>query len=421
MIEVLSLLAAILGVTVQDLTAKVKKYRQQWSDKRILEREAAARAFASPNALAQAVAAYYSGSRGEGPLRRYCLNVGEQEVPTSVYCQPEWLRQCSDLSAVSVSLRSHPISPPPIATSRRLLAYGAERLARMQVLGAVLYDDPLYALSSIDPSTGALTFSEASFLQARFGAALVGDELSDALTAKQGDLAEVVREADSLLPLRKAFYPSLAELANYGSRITGGGIGVVVALAVPNGFRIPIQVRSDKVADGARLRAVVPKAYHQAGVGQEIEVYPYWTALRELFEECFNNDEAARDSRHLLHDWYLNENEAVAHVHKNRGQGVQTWFHGVALNGVNGNYELAITIVIEDESFLPNFGNKFMHNWEIKNWDLLETRDQNAISRALTDPTLVNESRFHLAESLLALRARFPERVAEPLINRFFQ
>ena len=54
MIEVLSVLAEILGVSVADLITRVEAYRRKWSDGRIREQEAAVRFFASPDALAQA-------------------------------------------------------------------------------------------------------------------------------------------------------------------------------------------------------------------------------------------------------------------------------------------------------------------------------------------------------------------------------
>jgi len=278
----------------------------------------------------------------------------------------------------------------------------------MTAQGAELWDAHLYRLRAT-PSheNDMLAFGSTTFMAYRFGAALVGDELVDQLIELKGETE--VRQAD--LPLRNLFLPTIDALEHVGDRLCAGGLGTVLAMADEGRFVIPLQVRSSRVADGGGTQAVIPKAFHQATVGSPEEVKPYWTVLREQYEECFGGQEVERDSPSMVFNAYLRASQPIAYIHEHRGA-AEILYHGLALNAFNGNYEFATSIVVLDEWFWRTLAEVSRPNWEGK-WFLLHTDDPAKMREALTSPNLVNESRFHLAEGLLHLRAKYPEMVAD--------
>jgi hypothetical protein len=285
-------------------------------------------------------------------------------------------------------------------------------MAQMAVLGTRLWNAPTYALLEVD-GDAPLTFhfASSSFLRYRFGTALVGDELLDALAAMDGDWRTVLDCSATLLPLRNELLPRLADLRNLRTRIAGGGIGVVFAVASGGEFLIPWQERSQEVADGAGRSSVVPLAYHQPVIGDAAESHPYWTVLRELYEECFRGKEADRDPLGLIYNWYLRRSGPVDYLHEHRDSVVFS-LNGIGLNSFNGNYEMAVGVTVQEEEFWSRFGDLAEHNWEIGRWTLLHTKDAESLREALADSNQMQESRFALAQAIIALRERYPERMA---------
>ena len=90
---------------------------------------------------------------------------------------------------------------------------------------------------------------------------------------------------------------------------------------------------------------------------------------------------------------------------------------GFGLNLVNGNYEFANLILVEDERFWDRFGGYVEANWEAGSLRRYSTQDHELIADLIRDPAWTNEGLFTLLQGLRRLTQIDPERVNLPSIE----
>ncbi|MCI0565139.1 MAG: hypothetical protein MN733_42275, partial [Nitrososphaera sp.] len=211
--------------------------------------------------------------------------------------------------------------------------------------------------------------------------------------------------------------PDLDAFTNLQERICAGGIGVVVALKRhrEQDYFIPLQVRSSKVADGRSRFAVLPKAFHAHLADEWTEVNIGWTVFRELFEEVFRGKKVERADGHMVHDWYFPESPPLQWFKDN-----STWRGEVVaygLNGVGGNYDFGVLLIIEDAAYLEKFKGQMFPNWEKEKTFWISTRDKDKIAKLLRR-NWPSESLLHFVEALRRLKELHPKCVNLPHIDR---
>lgn len=421
MLDMIATVAGLLGVSAKEVGRIVAQKNRDNSKKLAAEHRARQELFASCENLGELLRMYYVGRESSSDLRQYRIACGGEERRSTMFTRNSWLGLHRDQREVSVRLNRKPRAEgygEPVTTAIRRIALPF--LARAQLLNLQLWDDPLYLLlSATSEPPLELEFQMSNFFAYRFGSALLGDELLDALVAAEGDALAAIRRQEELLPLRAHLLPSIRSLEDYGSRTCGGGTGVLVALArrEQKDFVIPIQQRSPHVADGQGRLSLIPKAFHQPHPASRdvAEVGLYWTVLRELFEELLGGKEAEREGR-IKHDWYLNQNDAARFLHE-RNDAVRFEMTAFGINAFNGNYEFCGLVVVEDEEFWDRFGWTLKPNWEVTGIQALSSLDSEDIHRRLVSSEWAPESLLQFGEGLRRLQAIGSERCAIPRLE----
>lgn len=111
-------------------------------------------------------------------------------------------------------------------------------------------------------------------------------------------LIEQVTSANSslALPLRQGLLPNADVLADFGSRLNAGGMGVLFAVARPGGgYILTLHQRSETVAENGGLYCVIPQGFHQPNRREPVRNVDQCrlsqSTYRELYEELFGGEE----------------------------------------------------------------------------------------------------------------------------------
>ena len=181
-----------------------------------------------------------------------------------------------------------------------------------------------------------------------------------------------------------------------------------------NDYCIPLQLRSQAVAEGRGVYTASLQAWHQPMIADpQDEVKLYWTVLRELFEEAYGGKEMEGESQRLRHDWYLGECPGVAYVHDNP-EAVTLEFLGIGMNALLGTYDCAILLVIHDSKYWDTYSSAWKGSWEAKRMRVLSTRNVSPLLESVFASGWFDQGMFSLSQGLLRLRQLAPQHVALP-------
>lgn len=393
---------SLLGLSREYLNAEMTKRNTANSKRLTLVRRREEETFVTNESLSHALNAFYSDNRSsDSPWKNYSLRVDGHTIPTTIYLDSRLYgtsRRIDDVVARSENITL--IRPTNIRSEMKGLAMNLAVRAEAGEVG--LWNGPTYRLVRFRDDATEYTFSECDFFDYRFTSGLMEDEINQALVKHKGELVNL-KSPNKTLPVRSSLMPNIETLVDVGSRICCGGIGVVMALRTNGGFQIPLQVRSRRVSDGRGRLAVIPKAFHQASVASDKELHPKWTMFREIYEEVFGFEEADKNSKYYLHDYYFDRYDGMKWFLRNP----DSWRAEViafGLNAVSGNYDFGILLIIDDESYFHEFGRSMFSNWEIERQSMYSSTNPDRIRDVLLKENWVSESVFHFGQALIRLK-----------------
>lgn len=366
--------------------------------------------------IARSLRAYYERTPAPG-YGCYTATVDGVSAETSILTRSTWLDLDCPMTSETDQLRfSANARVPTVALDDVGATRAVERLAEMLALNTRLVDLPLYALVDLDVHHGRLagTFGIAPFAQ--FGLTL------DLL---EGELLDAVATGAAVFSLRDKYLPDRRSLVDFSRRLCVGGVAAVCAIARPAGpydhadYLLLLQQRSRHVVNAAQRLALIPKGFHQPMTDYRADVRARVTLLRELEEELFgrndlDNTEGDQRCADPMHPSRLSEPMRWLLGESGR---LRMECTGVGVNTVNGNFELAGLVVIDDEEFWNRYGGLVEANWESSTLRRYSTRDPESLGELVTDDTWTVEGPFALAQGLRRLSALDPARVDLPRIG----
>ncbi|WP_026421089.1 hypothetical protein [Actinokineospora inagensis] len=358
--------------------------------------------------IADALTSYYRSAP------TYRAQFADLTISTSIATRPGWLDSACPLLPGHDRLRATTTPGTGIALDADA---AVNRLAETLTLGTRIINAPLYRLTSIDigPQHIDGTVGLVPFAEYVLSMDLLESELVDAIAAGR-----------TSLPLRDRYLPDVSTVFDVGSRLCAGGALALTAIARPaDPFRggpdylLLIQERSGHVINAARRLAVIPKGFHQPVTDVRADAQVGATLRREMEEELFGRADV---------DSTLGDQRSADPMHPSRLSDPMRWLlaepgrlrtecTGFGLNLVNGNYEFASLIVIEDEDFWPQFGGMVEANWESTTLRRYSTQDPDMIGELLGDVAWSNEGLFAVLQGLRRLTEIGGERVRMPPIH----
>lgn len=352
---------------------------------------------------------FYGGAHTD-ELRPVRVHQPGKEIATTVfYSRPEWVRLCVPVDSIVCEL-SHaepPIQPDPEPIYTKLVE------SRLLFRDINLWNDPCYRLVDYDVASTGIRFkfvesANTQYLQYRFSAGIMSDELDDAASKKTTD--EVMAKRARLLQRRCLWMPDSHSIENVALRFSPGGVAALFAVArgAPHhDYYVPLHIRSATLAENRGLSSVSFNGYHQWFVNREDESHLRWTIFRELYEEVFGGKEARRPSKRVKHDWYFDK--PYIDFFSSHPDEVVNELVGFGFNSHVGNWECAILLVVKDEQFWERFGGRMKYSWEAERVVPISTkrlRDwQNALNMRWTGDSLVT-----LLNGLTRLHELTPDR-----------
>lgn len=289
---------------------------------------------------------------------------------------------------------------------------------RFKLMGVQHWDQAIFRLLS-DPFSGErprLSFSIDRYENYQFTSALLEQELIDCLISNKNDIPTILRARDISLPMRNALIPTKDSFKNFSERLSTGGVACVVALArgePDNDYCIPLQERSQAVAEGRGVFTGSIQAWHQPTVEDDEyrnEVKLYWTVLREMYEEVYQGEEIIKPNKYIRHDWYLKECPGVAYVHE-KPENITFEFLGIGMNAMLGTYDCAILLAIHDTSYWESYSYLIKPNWEANRGIFLSTKDVIPSLNRIFKSGWFDQGMFGLSQGLLRLRELDEKRV----------
>jgi hypothetical protein len=416
-------IASALGVPaseIRDAYEAIREKRNQTQMEKIREEEQHARFEGVHRRL---ITDYYASEHQSTELRQYTILLSTRQYPSTIFTTSRRVGLSIPLTSVKTNYIADASAPTYPADFARLSEKQATKvISKLDFLGARIWDQDLFCLAA-DPFAGDelnLSFSLSTYFHYRFTAGLLEDEVFEALTSSRGQTAAILQNRVSTLPIRNILLPKISHLGNIHNRISAGGLACVVAIArgAPyNDYCIPLQLRSQKVAEGRGVYTGSLQGWHQpttASPQKEVEIY--WSVLRELFEEAFGGEEAEGSSRRLRHDWYLDECPGAAYVHNNHdnSEAVTLEFLGIGMNALTGTYDCAILLAIHDLNYWNTYSSALRRNWEAKHMITLSTRNVSPDLDTRLAEGWLDQGMFGLSQGLLRLRQIDPQRVVLP-------
>ncbi len=420
--EIVALAAAAVGLPVSEFRAAVAAVRKRWDRVRTMQIRDEEKVVRSRGFHRRLIRDYYF-SRENTDLQQYTILLSNTQLPSTIFTKSN--RVGLSLPLASLKTQYVPLAPEPLYSNSfvHLSKSQAAKVAnKLDLLGVQIWDQDLYRLA-VDPFVGDklnLSFSLSRFMRYRFTAGLLEDEVLDSLISNNNDIDAILQKHAKGLPLRSELLPSVDSLSNVTNRISAGGLACVVAMArgtPDNDYCIPLQLRSDRVAEGRGVYTATIQAWHQPMLGNhQGEVKLYWTVLRELFEEAFGGEEVQGESRRLRHDWYLEKCPGVAYIHRNP-DAVTLELLGFGVNALLGTYDCAILLAIHDPTYWDTYSSVMMSSWEAKGITSLSTRDPSPLLKDVFASGWFDQGMFSLSQGLLRLQQLNPQRAPIPSLG----
>ncbi len=359
--------------------------------------------------IAEAVTDYYGS-----PEDLYRAEIGGQQLATSIVSCPEWTGLDISLSGGRETATVIGDSAAPLEVLPGGQQAAIRRLAAAEVDGTVMVNDLLYRLVDVRVGDGILdtTFALTDFAHY----ALTNDLLEDELVGRLG------RHEDRWLPLRDLYLPTLDKALDLGSRCCVGGPACLSAIARPGGdYVLVVQQRSSKVLNVTGRLAVIPKAFHQPMVDTIAEAPIRSTVERELEEELLGRqdlDQLAAEARRRVAPLHPLNSSAPALWLLDHPDAWRLECTAFGINLVNGNYEFACLLIIDDAQWWDLHGHQVEANWETMHLDCWSSLDTDGLERLTADRRWSNEGLFAFIEGLRRLKTIGGDRVAAPGIER---
>ncbi|MGH7927646.1 MAG: transcriptional regulator, partial [Candidatus Binatia bacterium] len=351
------------------------------------------------SAIVQALYNYYGADeRDDGEsMRFYRAGCEGEDIPLSILARPEWLDLRCQLSYETDRFR---LSSTSIDDSLQIDALDAERAVRRLVeavaLDVTLVNSPLYRIKEYSIHRGQLSglLSVVPFVQYALTTDLLELELIDQLVAGRGDPG---------LPMRDKYLPNLESISDVSGRFCSGGVLALCAIARPSDvhrgpadFVLITQERGRQVLNGVGRLSVIPRGFHQPLTDYRGDTSIGATLRRELEEELFHRTDV---------DNTVSEELLADPMHPSRLSEPMRWLlsspdkarfecTAFGFNTLNGNFEVACLVVIDDPEFWERFGGQIEANWESTGLRQHSTRDMAGIRDLLREETWSSEGLF---------------------------
>ena len=288
--------------------------------------------------------------------------------------------------------------------------------------GTKLWNQSQFGLQGVEFSdkSPVLILSKSDFLAHRFTEGLLYDEIILGLADDTNDVEGLTKSMYDKLSLRKALLPDMKSFFDLETRVNALGVDAFLAVAMPDdSFRIHSHKRSGQVGESRFARHVIPAGFHQPIVEADIDkqTNPYWTALRELYEELFGGREVERKYKKLNFDSFLDRCEAVKWLHTNP----ESWrieILGLIVNIVNGTVSISTLIVIHDTEFWSKFKDMMQVNWENRAISVISSMDRESMKNELLSNDWCEGGQAIFALGLMRLAELHPENGDYPEITR---
>lgn len=298
------------------------------------------------------------------------------------------------------------------------------RLLEAVVLNVTIVNSPLYRLVelSVEPERVTGSVSTIPFVQYALTTDLLEMELADRLIAASGRSST----DQPGMPMRDRYLPTISSVFDVSRRQCSGGALALCAIARPaDRYRGPedyvllTQERGRRVLNGVGRISVIPRGFHQPLTDFRTDAPIGSTLRRELEEELFRRDDV---------DNTISDGRVADPMHPNRLSEPMRWLMqdpgrvrfestGFGFNLVNGNYEYACLIVIDDPEFWVRYGDQIEANWESVGLRQYSTKDPQGIGDLVQDKAWSSEGLFALLQGLRRLNQLDDERVELPEIN----
>ena len=364
--------------------------------------------------LAEFLHQYYGSS---GPWQQYSARTEMGRLRSSVLTRADWLDVGLPLGPHIDGIRFQPATVQQPALDDVTYQAAIARLSSVIERGTALVNHPLYRLTDVSLGAAGLrgTVAVTSFVDYALTMDLLESEL----------LTAVIGGQQGRMPLRDRYLPDVDAVTDIGSRLCAGGALALTAIARPRTWRhdgdylLLVQERSARVLNGNRRLAVIPKAFHGPLTDVADDAPIGATLVREMEEELFGRDDVdstivgtrRADPMHRRH-----LSEPMAWLTDNQ----DSWrmeCTGLGYNLVNGNYEFASLIVIEDESWWARFGGHVEANWESETLHRYSSRDRQLLDTLAHDSAWSGEGLFALLQGLRRLAVIGGHRVDIPDIE----
>lgn len=337
----------------------------------------------------------------------YRANIDGHAITTSIVSRADWLDLACPLVPTSDRLELTGMVVDDRVVFDDVTAKSAlTRLIDAAARGVRIADAPLYRLAHVDVSDRGIrgSLELTSFLKYALTTDLIEAELIDAVAEVNAG-----RHLD-VAPLRDRYLPSVESVLDVANRSCSGGVLALIAIARPaDAYRGPadylllVQERAGRVLNTNGRLAVVPKGFHQPLSDHRAGAPVSASLRRELEEELFGRGDVDNTS---------GDRRVADPMHPNRLSDPMRWLAaepdrlrmeciGYGYNLVNGNYELASLIVIDDEEFWPRYGDRIEANWESIGLRQYSSMDRQFLAELARDESWSNEGLFAL---LLGLR-----------------
>ncbi|MGH3760517.1 helix-turn-helix transcriptional regulator [Actinophytocola sp.] len=365
--------------------------------------------------IAHAISNYYRETmRGHGVYRAHYDGF---DVQTTVLSRPNWLDLAclltpdTDRLALAGASAGQDINLDDVAAKHAI-----RRLLEAAVLRVRMTNAPLYRLLNVNVDTQAILgeLDIIPFVQYALTTDLVERELVDALA-----------DGTAELPLREKYLRDVGTVLDVTERFCCGGVLALCAIARPaDPYRGPadylllVQERADHVLNSVGRLSVIPKGFHQPLTDFRSGAFVGATLRRELEEELFGRRDV---------DGTLSEHRVADPMHPNRLSEPMRWLQnedgmrlectGFGFNLVNGNYEFAGLVVIDDDDFWRRYGDRIEANWESAGLRQYSSLDRRFITELIADESWSNEGLFAFLQGLRRLSQIDETRVRAPDIE----
>lgn len=401
-------------------TARLQLHDQLAQMTPLLARQKAAqRTQVARSSVAASINAIYRSPRGQHHL--YVGRCGTTTAATSILTSPEWTELTVPLGTGHDSLiTARDPSMPVLILDETAAAAAVRRIAESINLRTRIFDAALYCLTHIDISQHGISgqLRLANFADYALTFDLLENELVDAIISADGEVRW------SQLPLRRHYLGSVEQAVGLHHRLCAGGPLALLAIARPAtrghgpDYAIVVQQRSAQVLNGVGRLAVIPKAFHQPLFDFSDDAQLSVTLERELEEELLGRDElqpARGPAKHLVPLHHTQLSQPMRWLVERAGSDAwRTECTGFGLNLVNGNYEFASLITIEDDDWWTSFGGQLITNWEAEGIRIYSSLDTDGIPQLVNDGRWSDEGIFAFLQGIRRLAQTGGQRVNLP-------